>query len=71
MRPSMGEVVRLSLQKRRHGDSAARTDDSTAQILLFTGVRYQRMPDTPALGAGDNGAPTQNGVGGKRKRKRG
>ncbi len=43
-----------------------------AEIMLFTGVRYERMADpAPVRDSGDQGAPVGGGVGGGRKRKRG
>lgn len=45
-----------------------REDGKPAQILFYTGVRYQRMSD-PAPGEHDGRSPTREG--GKRRRKRG
>jgi hypothetical protein len=47
------------------------SSQSTAQILFFTGVRYQRMIDYPLVEAMGTGTPSEGGMTGKRKRKRG
>lgn len=63
----MGDVVSFP---RRRLQGPARVDadgGEAAQILFFTGVRYQRMPEaTPPSAHG--GQPSE---GGKRRRKRG
>jgi hypothetical protein len=63
----MGDVVQLPRAKRRIG-LAADGDGQRAQILFFTGVRYQRMPEIVSTDSDGAGAPSHNG---KRKRKRG
>jgi len=67
----MGEVVRLPLTKRRSSLASVGDDGRMAQILFFTGVRYQRMPEIVSTDADGTGAPSHSGVSGKRKRKRG
>jgi hypothetical protein len=54
----MGEVV---LYRPREGQSRKNifTARSGGQVVFFTGVRYERMPD-----AGDSGAPPAGGLGG-------
>jgi len=68
----MGELILFRSAAAPRKDSAERGD--TAQILFFTGVRYQRTPE-PTVGAegGDSDAPRSGGVGGagggRRKRR--
>jgi hypothetical protein len=69
---AMGELVRFRAAAGPRKDSADRSDN--AQILLFTGVRYQRSADvSPKVQAGDSDAPPSGGVGGagggRRKRR--
>jgi hypothetical protein len=68
----MSEVIpfRSAVGPRR--ESAERTE--SAQILFFTGVRYQRTPEPSVhLDGGDSDAPRSGGVGGagggRRKRR--
>jgi hypothetical protein len=67
----MGEVVQLPLTKRRSGLASDGGDGRMAQILFFTGVRYQRMAEIVSTDADGTGAPSHSGMSGKRKRKRG
>jgi hypothetical protein len=68
----MGEVVQLPLTKRRSSLESDGGDGRLAQILFFTGVRYQRMPEiVVSTDADGTGAPSHGGMSGKRKRKRG
>ena len=68
----MGELILFRSAASPRKDGAERSD--TAQILFFTGVRYQRMPE-PTVGSegGDSDAPRSGGVGGagggRRKRR--
>jgi hypothetical protein len=62
----MGVVIEFSRQTQ--ANAPPRSDGRSAQILFFTGVRYQRMSD-PAPGQNDGQSPTREG--GKRRRKRG
>jgi hypothetical protein len=64
----MGDLILLS--PRRQSGAARRRDGESAeaQIMFFTGVRYQRMSE-PATTETNGGRPTS--AGGKRKRKRG
>ena len=53
----MGEVIQFRLrtrQSRRNSDSVA---ERAGQIVFFTGVRYERMPEAATAGAGDAEAP--------------
>ncbi len=60
----MGELV----QFRQTRPARARETGGAAEILFFTGVRYERMAETPP----NNGHPSSNdGLSPKRKRKRG
>jgi hypothetical protein len=65
---SMGDLISLPIRKRptrppENGDSA--------QILFFTGVRYQRMVDVPLSSNNGTRPSSEGGAGAKRKRKRG
>ncbi len=67
----MGELILFRSAAGPRKESAERGD--AAQILFFTGVRYQRAPE-PTLGSegGDSDAPRSGGVGGpggRRKRR--
>jgi len=63
----MGDVILLS--PRRQSGAARRRDGESAeaQIMFFTGVRYQRMIEPTTTET--NGGPSS--AGGKPKRKRG
>ena len=63
----MGDVILLPQRKR----TAAGGGGATAQIVFFTGVRYQRMGETAPAEASGRGPRSEGGEGGKRKRKRG
>ena len=68
----MGELIVFRSAASPRKESAERGD--AAQILFFTGVRYQRTPDpTIASEGGDSHAPQSGGVGGagggRRKRR--
>jgi len=62
----MGVVIGFPQQSRGH--APPRETGESAQILFFTGVRYQRMTDS-APGEHDGRSPTRDG--GKKRRKRG
>lgn len=67
----MGDVI---LIPQRKGTAAARISGGegvTAQIVFFTGVRYQRMSEAALVEASGHGPRSEGGEGGKRKRKRG
>jgi hypothetical protein len=67
VRPIMGDIILFS-PRRQTGAARRRNGESVeAQIMFFTGVRYQRMPDAGTDTT--DGRPTS--AGGKRKRKRG
>ena len=64
----MGDVI--SIPQRKRTAAATLSDGATAQIVFFTGVRYQRMSETEPTES--NRTPqSEGGEGGKRKRKRG
>ena len=69
----MGELVRFRAAAGPRKEDADRTDD--AQILFFTGVRYQRTGEvSPTSRDGDSDAPPSGGIGGAgrgRRRRRG
>jgi hypothetical protein len=59
----MGELILFRSTASTRKESAERGD--AAQILFFTGVRYQRTPDpTAGSDGGDSDAPRSGGVGG-------
>jgi hypothetical protein len=68
----MGELILFRSATGPRRASAERSD--TAQILFFTGVRYQRTPEPSVRSdGGDSDAPRSGGVGGagggRRKRR--
>ena len=63
----MGDVVLLPLRER----TAAVREGATAQVVFFTGVRYQRMSEAEPVKTSDRRPGSEGGEGGKRKRKRG
>jgi hypothetical protein len=63
----MGDLILFRPRKR--AERARGGETGTAAILFFTGVRYQRMSDPEP--AHDGRPSTQDGVGAKRRRKRG
>ena len=68
---AMGDVIQLSDRKRERSIVREIRGQTTAEIMLFTGIRYQRMIDAPLPDATGTGAPSERGVSAKRKRKRG
>ncbi len=58
----------IDFPKHRQANAPPSPQAGPAQILFFTGVRYQRMSE-PAPGEHDGASPTREG--GKRRRKRG
>ena len=65
----MGEVILIPPRKRTAG--ARIGDGATAEIVFFTGVRYQRMSEAAPVETSGCGPRSEGGEGGKRKRKRG
>ena len=64
----MGDVVLLQPRRKSVEAHIVAEAAASAQILFFTGVRYQRMTEpTPPKASGGRSASE----GGKRKRKRG
>jgi hypothetical protein len=63
----MGDVILFAPQRRRSSIRRDAGESAGAQIMFFTGVRYQRMAD-PVATETHGGRP--NSDGGKRKRKR-
>ena len=67
----MGELILFRAAAGPRKESAERGD--AAQILFFTGVRYQRAPEATVGSHGDDSdAPRSGGVGGaggRRKRR--
>jgi len=67
----MGDVILLPQRKRTAAAHIGGGEGATAQIVFFTGVRYQRMSKAAPIEAGGRGPRSEGGEGGKRKRKRG
>jgi hypothetical protein len=70
----MGELIMFQPREGRVSRSRADAVNAGAQIMFFTGVRYERMADPPALAAADSGAPPAGDMGGTRggrRRRRG
>ena len=64
----MGDVVSFPQRNSQTSSRVEAADAQSAQILFFTGIRYQRMPEvTPPKASG--GRPSSEG--GKRRRRRG
>ena len=67
----MGDVIQLPARKTQIGINAGNDLSGRAQILFFTGVRYQRMTEYTPNETSGKGAPPEGRVGGRRRRKRG
>jgi hypothetical protein len=67
----MGDVILLLQRKRTAAARISRGEGATAQIVFFTGVRYQRMSEAAPVELSGRGPRSEGGEGGKRKRKRG
>jgi hypothetical protein len=71
----MGEIVSFRPQQGQVRKISAAAERTGAEILFFTGVRYERMSESaPPLVLGDSGAPRSDGIGGARggrRRRRG
>ncbi len=64
----MGEIIAIRAQKRRSPVASS----GGAEILFFTGVRYQRAIEEEPSSAAEPRSPQPNGgVGGGRRRRRG
>jgi hypothetical protein len=61
-------AVVIGFPQQSRANAPPRGNGETAQILFFTGVRYQKMTDS-APADHDGRSPTRDG--GKRRRKRG
>lgn len=67
----MADVILFSPRRQPASTRPSDPETASAQIMFFTGVRYQRMTEAASLDGG-GGRPTTAGGGvGKRKRKRG
>jgi len=64
----MGDVILLTQRKRAAAARLSEGEGATAQIVFFTGVRYQRMSEAAPAETSCCGPRSE---GGKRKRKRG
>jgi hypothetical protein len=64
----MGDVILLTQRKRTAAAGISAGQGATAQIVFFTGVRYQRMSEAESAETSGQGPRSE---GGKRKRKRG
>lgn len=68
----MVEIVLFRPQQGQIRKSRANTQGTSARILFFTGVRYERFVEAkPPLAKGDSGAPPAGDLGGRRRRRRG
>ena len=68
----MGEMILFRPREGQIRKVRATTLGAGAQIMFFTGVRYERMQEPiPAHQEGDSGAPPAGGLGGGRRRRRG
>jgi len=63
----MGDIILFSPRRQSGFTRRHKGESFEAQIMFFTGVRYQRMTDATT----DTGGERPNSAGGKRKRKRG
>ena len=69
----MGELILFRPREGRRRSGAVSGDGVEAQIMFFTGVRYERMRE-PAVPDGGSDAPCAGGLSGARngrRRKRG
>ena len=67
----MGEIVLFRPQQGQVRKRSAAAETAGAEILFFTGVRYERMAEArPARMEDDSGAPRSGGIGGARGGKR-
>ena len=68
----MSEIILFRPREGKARDGRASATGSGAQIMFFTGVRYERMAETaPFFKDGDSGAPPAGGLGGGRRSRRG
>jgi len=63
----MGEIIAIRAQKRRSPVASS----GGAEILFFTGVRYQRAIEEEPSAAEPRSPQPNGGVGGGRRRRRG
>ena len=66
----MGEIILFRPREGQARKTRSSAVGAGAQIMFFTGVRYERMQE-PAQQEGDSGAPPAGGLGGGRRRRRG
>jgi hypothetical protein len=66
----MGDVILFSPRRQSSAGRRRIGESDSAEIMFFTGVRYQRMSDS-ACAEATGGRPKDGNLGGKRKRKRG
>jgi hypothetical protein len=67
MRRVMGDIILITTRRRPEPARRREGESVEAQIMFFTGVRYQRMLE-PATSETHGGRPTSAGGKGKRKR---
>ena len=69
----MGDIVEFRFLKRSADAPVAAGGGKDAEILFFTGVRYERAAEPPALEGpppeGQSGAPAHGGPARKRRRR--
>lgn len=66
----MADVIPFA-PRRRFARTAAAADAAPAQILFFTGVRYERQPESPAAEPQRRPRPAGNGEREARRRRPG
>jgi hypothetical protein len=67
----MGDLIQLAQRKRTTAARVSGGEGATAQIVFFTGVRYQRMSETAPVETSGRRPTSTGSEGGKRRRKRG
>lgn len=67
----MGDVIHFSQRARAVLGRPRKDEAGTAEIMFFTGVRYQRTIEAPPTEPNGDRPSSEGGLGAKRKRKRG
>ncbi len=66
----MGEIILFRPREGQAREVRNLNAEPGAQIMFFTGVRYERQSEpAPVSGDGDSGAPRAGGRGGRRRRR--
>ncbi len=67
----MGEIILFPPQKGQVSQTRGTAEGAVAQIMFFTGVRYERAQEAlPVDHGADSGAPPAGGFGGARPGRR-